>query len=69
VGIAEAANSTARVRRLRGRRVRGVRCLITVEVTEPMLHNLIRHGHLRLRGNGSTSREEIAEAIEAAICA
>jgi hypothetical protein len=69
VGIAEAGNSTARVRRLRARRLRGVRCLITVEVTDPMLHNLICRGYLRLRGHASTSREEIAEAIEAAICA
>ena len=61
-------SSTARVQQLRDRRRRGVRCLVTVEVTETMLQNLVRRGLLAPGRDGRTTRNDIAEAIEGAAC-
>ena len=61
-------DSTPRVRRLRDRRRRGVRCLVTVEVTDAMLESLVRRGLLTLRADDRTTRDEIAEAIDEVAC-
>ena len=68
MGAVISGKSTMRVQRLRDRQRRGVRSLVTLEVTENILVNLVRRGFLALSPEGRTTRDNIAKAIEEAVC-